>query len=364
MMTPRVMRERMGKAIASRFVKISDEPSETDPDGKAWQKYRGMSMLGMVVDLNPSVLNARHLMSTAGQVAVVRAAFQSTSDFPYLLGEAGNRILMESYKAHEGTFRTIGYQRNMKDFRETSLISFGDIPGMEPLAENGEYKDFALSEGKEKIKLNTYGRQFMLSRQMLINDDLGAFVGFQNAMAERAARHENDLFWKALFQAKMSDNKIVFHADHDNLADTPAAPTSDGLDAGIHAMRTQKNSDKKSIGVSPKFIVHGSILSTAVQRLLMPVNPTEYKTDAVTPDMRKLVPVYEPMYDDLSANGWSLFADPSAMPVMSFGWLEGAEGPETFVHQNWSEDYIAYRVRDDFAAAPSDYKGGYHNAGA
>lgn len=360
---PRVMRERMGKALASRFVNIGDEPSETDPDGKAWQKYRGMGMLGMVVELNPTVLNARQLMSTAGQAAVVRAAFHSTSDFPYLLGEAGNRILMERYKAHEGSFRTIGYKRNLKDFRSTSLISFGDVPGLEPLAEDGEYRDSTLSEGKETIKLDTYGRQFKLTRQMLINDDLSAFVMFENIMAERAARSENKLFWKAAFQAKLSDNKLLFHADHKNKAAAGAAPTSDGLDAGITAMRTQKNSDNESVGVSPRYITHGSALATPIQRLLMPVNPTEYKTDAVTPDMRKLEAVYEPMFDDLAPNGWALFADPNSMPVMAYGWLEGQEGPETFVHQNWSEDNVTYRVRDDFAAAPSDFKGAYYNAG-
>nr|WP_321459613.1 prohead protease/major capsid protein fusion protein [uncultured Cohaesibacter sp.] len=360
---PAVKRERMAKAIASRHVTIADAPSEIDPDGKAWEKYRGWSMLGMVVDLNPATLNARHLMSSAGQAAVLRAAFHSTSDFPYLLGEAGNRVLMERYKAHEGSFRTIGYKRNLKDFRSTSLISFGDVPGLEPLKEDGEYKDFTLTEGKETIKLDTYGRQFRLTRQMLINDDLGAFVAFENVMAERSARSENKLFWKAAFEAKMSDNKLLFAAGHNNLAAIGAAPTSDGLDTGIKAMRTQQNSDKESIGVSPKFIVHGSALATPIQRLLMPVNPTEYKSDAVTPDMRKLEAVYEPMYDDLSANGWSLFADPNAMPVMAYGWLEGQEGPETFVHQNWSEDNVTYRVRDDFATAPSDYKGAYHNAG-
>nr|WP_321482848.1 prohead protease/major capsid protein fusion protein [uncultured Cohaesibacter sp.] len=359
---PRVMRERMAKAIASRHVSISDEPSAIDPDVKAWQKYRGMNLLGMAVELNG--LDVRSLMSQPGKASVVRAAFHSTSDFPHLLTEAGNRILMEAYRAHEGTFRIVGHNQNMSDFRSTSLISFGDIPELEELKENGEYKDFTLSEGKETIKLKTYGREFKLTRQMLINDDLGAFVNFQNAMAARAARYENKLFWTAVFESKMSDGKILYHVDHKNKAASGAAPSVTTLDAGFTAMSMQKNSDKESIGIDPTYIVCGSSLILSVERLLDPILRADLSKDVLTKSQARLQALKEPMFDTLSANGWALFADPSMMPSVAYGWLEGQEGPETFVHQGWSEDYVAYRVRDDFAAAPMDAKGTYYNAGA
>ncbi|WP_319532853.1 prohead protease/major capsid protein fusion protein [uncultured Cohaesibacter sp.] len=360
---PAVVRERMAKAIAARCVTIPSEPSAIDADPDAWQKYRGLSMLSMMVELGGKGVSFRDLGSSSGRQRILRAA-HTTSDFPILLGEAGNRVLMASYEAHPGTFRMFGTQRNMADFRETGLISFGDVPELKPKNEDGEYERFTLSEGKETMKLATYGIEFAMSEEMIINDDLGAFTDFETTMAERAARFENKLFWKSVFNAKMSDGKVLFHADHKNKAASGAAPTSATLGAGITAMRTQKNKDNESIGVSPSYIVSGSALSDTIERLLLPVQLVENSTTVVTPTQRAIKAVYEPMYDSFAANGWSLFANPIAMAAMAYGWLDGQEGPQSFSKESWSSDGVMIRVKDRFAAAPVDYKGAYHNAGA
>uniref|UniRef100_UPI003564C4A4 phage major capsid protein n=1 Tax=Cohaesibacter celericrescens TaxID=2067669 RepID=UPI003564C4A4 len=212
--------------------------------------------------------------------------------------------------------------------------------------------------------LGTYGLEFAMSEEMIINDDLGAFTDFERTMAERAARFENKLFWTAVFTAKMADGKVMFHADHKNKATTGAAPSSDTLGKGITAIRTQENKDGESIGVSPAYIVSGSALSDTIERLLLPVNLVDNSTTVVTPTQRSIKPVYEPMFDSLAAKGWSLFADPAVMAAMAFGWLDGQEGPQSFSNQSWSADGVKIRVKDHFAAAPLDAKGAYHNAGA
>ena len=350
---PTVKRTRMAQALAANH---SD--SKCPDDAK---QYRNMTLLDLAVDYC-DIRNVGY--SSGAKIEVMKRAFGAMSDFPMILQEVGNRILLANYKVHEGTFKQIGQKQNMRDFRETSLINFGDMPDLEALGENGEYKEFTLQESKETLKLSTFGRQFSLTRHMVINDDLGAFVGFIAQMAQRAAIFENKLFWLRMFNAKMADNKTLFHADHKNLASPASALSVGTYDAGRKAMRTQKNRNDESIGIGPKFLVHGSATELTVEQFLAPVSAIKNDSDIVPAAMKKIQPLYEPQMDVHHANGWALFADPSAMATMAYSYLEGEEGPQTFIHENWSGDHMSFRVRDDFEAAPIDHRGAHLNKGA
>ena len=54
--------------------------------------------------------------------------------------------------------------------------------------ENGEFMSGTIAEGRESYKLDTYGRIFAISRQAIVNDNLGAFSDIGGLFASASAR--------------------------------------------------------------------------------------------------------------------------------------------------------------------------------
>ena len=60
-----------------------------------------------------------------------------------------------------------------------------------PLLENGEIQAGTMSESQEIVLLQTFARRIRVTRQMLVNDDLGAFTDFAAMIGRRVADFEN-----------------------------------------------------------------------------------------------------------------------------------------------------------------------------
>ena len=64
----------------------------------------------------------------------------------------------------------------MSDFREHKRIYQGTLGSLDDLNELGEFKNKAIPDGTaEKIMAGTKGNIINISRQAIINDDLGLF---------------------------------------------------------------------------------------------------------------------------------------------------------------------------------------------
>ncbi|HET8702057.1 MAG TPA: hypothetical protein VFL97_10385, partial [Nitrococcus sp.] len=80
-----------------------------------------------------------------------------------------------------------------------------------------------------------------MTRQALINDDLGELARVPQALGQAAARKEADIVYSLLTgNPTMRDSVTLFHADHGNLAGTGAALSVASLGAARAAMRKQK----------------------------------------------------------------------------------------------------------------------------
>lgn len=103
-----------------------------------------------------------------------RYAFHTTSDFPALLSAAANKMLLAAYAPAAPTYRTLFLRRDFRDFKPHRHLRVGDFPTLLPLSENGEVQAGTMSESQELVFLQTFARRIRVTRQMLVNDDLGA----------------------------------------------------------------------------------------------------------------------------------------------------------------------------------------------
>ncbi len=322
----------------------------------AGRQYRAMSMLEM----------AKEAMEARGEKVrglskreIAERALQTTSDFPVVLGNVTNSILRRAYEAAPQTFRPFCTQVSATDFKDMARMQLGEVGNLVKIGENGEYKSTTIGEGKEKYRLATYGRIIGITRQVLINDDLGVFTNLAGKFGNAVSRLESDTVWGIfLNNIKMSDGNALFHTAHANLLTGASSALSEtGLSAARVAMGRHKDIDKRGrLNIRPKFLLLPDELEVTAAKLLGMYSPT--KTADVTPEfIRSLTPIIEGRLSDASTSAWYLAADPAQIDTIEYAYLEGESGPYTETRTGFDVDGMEIKVRLDFGAAPIDFRG-------
>ncbi|MFW2831751.1 head maturation protease, ClpP-related [Sphingomonas sp. ID0503] len=287
----------------------------------------------------------------------------TTSDFPDLIGGAAEKYLVDRYKLQQSQLKQLARRRDVNNFLDHFGIQSGSWAALDQVNEAGEYKNRSLSTRKEGYRIATFGNMFAVSRQMLVNDGMGALADILNIMAAGAAETEATVL-AALINSNipLSDSKSWFHADHKNLATSGGAPSITTLDAGRLAMRSQKDFGGGGlIDANPKFLLVPATLQTAAETLVAStIAPTT--TADVNPFANKLVPISDPRLTNATA--WYLFADPDFSPALQYSYLDGQDAPFTDSQDGWRTDGTEYKVRHDFGAGVLDYRFAWKNAGA
>lgn len=304
-------------------------------------------------------------ISTVGMVpaeTITRAL--TTSDFPAIFADTANRTLRAAYTAAPATLNRLARQATAKDFRAKTKIQAADLAKLEKVSESGEYKYSAFVEGTESYKIGTYGTIIGLSRQMLVNDDIGAFTDLSGKLGLASAEFEAQFLVDLLVANAgagpvMDDGKAVFHTAHANLATTGAALSTASLSAARLAMRRQTGLNGRPIAVTPKYLLVPPELETTAELVLASVQAT--KTEDVNPFGGKLDLLVEARLADTGR--WYVVADPTTAEGLEYSYLQGQEGPQTESRAGFEVDGVEVKVRLDYGAAFLDWRSWYMNEG-
>ncbi len=290
----------------------------------------------------------------------IGGGYHTTSDFPELLLGAGQRFLLEVFQAAASPLKLVSRQRSARDFRAISGLELSGFGTLLEVPESGEIKHGTFRERKETYSLRTFAKQFGLSRQAIINDDLNAFSDPMVIMARAAAETEASLLADLVnSNPALSDGKPLFHADHGNLAPVGSLPSINSLDEGRQAMRRQKGLDGTPIAPKPKYIVSGIENETLIEQLMTTVQAGT--ADNANPFAGKLIPAVDPR---LAAKAWYLFGDPASAPTLEHAYLNDQTGPNVEQQDGWDVLGTKFRVYMDFGAGAVDWRGAYKNTGA
>ncbi len=286
------------------------------------------------------------------------------SDFPNLLQGAGQRALLQRYDSQPSVLKSFSSQRNARDFRQQTFIRPGEAPLLEKVLEDGTIRHGTLEEDARGLKIETYAKLFSISRQALINDDLGAFSDFLGAFAQSSAETEGNLFAGLLLAnglqgATLGDNKPLFHADHGNYTEVGSAISVDAVSEARKMMRLQKNvNGTGTAGVVPAILLVGPSQETEAEKLVASLNAATI--GEVNPFTGKLRVEVE---NRITHNGWYLVADPAQRPTFMHGYLQGGEGPQVGMKEGWEVLGTQFRCLLDFGCGVLDYRSIYFNTG-
>lgn len=290
----------------------------------------------------------------------------TTSDFPLVLADSANKSLLTGYETASETWMQWCGTGNANDFKTHSAVRPSEISDLNEVPELGEYTYGTRSEAQEEYRIATYGQIFGISRQAIINDDLGALTTIPQAHGEAAGRKVGDVAYVTLTgNETMGDGKALFHSDHKNLAASGAAVSVTTLAAGIAAMRKQKDIlGKRSLNIRPQFFLAPVTMEGACEQLFLSnLEGTQQKPGMANPySGNYFTRVYDPRLDDDSTTAWYL-AGPKGKTVVVY-FLNGIQTPYLESAHGWTIDGMEYKVRIDCGAKAVDWRALYKNAGA
>ncbi|MDQ0317356.1 prohead protease/major capsid protein fusion protein [Amorphus orientalis] len=372
--------EKRAHVIESVLMHRVDPSANTLTDGAG--EFRGMTLTELARDaLEASGINTRGMSKyeVASETLAYRGGgMHTTSDFTVILGNTVNRTLRAAYEAAPQTFRPLVRETTVSDFKTVTRAQLGEAPQLERVNEHGEFKRGTIGEGKEAYKIATFGKIVGITRQALINDDLGAFSRLAQMFGVQAAQLESDLvWWQILSNPTMGDNVALFHlASHKNLQ-SAAAFSKGTLSKMRTAMAKQVGIDGKTVlNIRPAFLMIPVELEDTAAELLRSTRYPDATTNAVADSLKALSIISEPRIDNGisnesigaavagSATAHYLAAAPAATDTVELAYLEGSRGVYTESKMGFNIDGVEIKVRMDAGAKVIDWRAFQKNAGA
>ncbi|WP_302360334.1 prohead protease/major capsid protein fusion protein [uncultured Megasphaera sp.] len=291
---------------------------------------------------------------------LVRAALTGTGALPGILSNVANKTMGKAYAEAPTTFQYFTSVGSNVDFKEASQYRLSEAGELVEVTENGEFEQDELKEGSAKKKVLTFGRAFTFTRQMIINDDLGALTRIPALYSAAAKRGINRLVYQQLTAANN------YSEENGNMASTGGALSLSTINAGRVAMRKQKNMrDEAMLNIVPKFlIVPAELEFTARQMLTSTSDPDGKNSGVVNPLMNSMQVVSDAELDDIDNKAWYMAADPMLMDTIEVTYLNGQQTPTIESQIAFDTLGIRYRIYMDYGVTVLDAKGLYKNAGA
>lgn len=343
----------------------------TDPAVKASLKsnpYRGSKLLDLA---RASVERGGRKVDGMDQMGIVAAAFtQGTSDFPVLLENVMHKTLQARYALAALTWKRFCATGTVSDFRAHNRYRLGSFGVLDAVNELGEFTNKTIPDGeKASITAATKGNIINLSRQAIINDDLGSFVGLAGMLGQAAARTvEVDVYALLALNAGlgplMPDGQTLFHASHNNIS-TAAAISMAAIDADRVLMASQLDvSGNDYLDLRPAVL----LVPIGLGGTARTINDAQYDPDTANKLQKPNIVngVFRDIVDTPRITGTRryLFADASEAPVLEVAFLDGAEEPYLEMQDGFDVDGARWKVRLDYGTAAVDFRGAVTNAGA
>jgi len=331
-----------------------------------YDAFRGMTLQMLVRECLERQGVRTHRLS-GDQLASRAFGAASTSDFPAILANVANKVMRKIYTEAPATWRPFCNVVSAKDFKSMDRPQLSGFSDLDLIGENGEYKMGKFSDSKESYALKTYGKLFYLSRQIIINDDMGAFMRMPRAFASAAARRISDLVYSILnSNPNMSDGVALFASGRGNLAASGGAIGQATLSAARAAMLKQTDPSGAKMSLEARFLLVSPDNQTDAEVILRSVSQVQdnRSSGVVNPFYNALIPIVESRLDTGSPDPWFLVADPSQIDTIEVAFLDGNETPFVDESVQFSTDGVQYKVRLDAGVAPLDHRGFYKNPGA
>lgn len=322
---------------------------------EASNPFRGFTLTELA---RASLARAGYRSEGQDKKTFIGAAFtHSTSDFGGILANVAQKAMLKGYEEAAETFQLWTRAGELPDFKPGKRVDLNAFPSLRKVAEGAEYKYASIGERGETVLLATYGELFSITRQAIINDDLGAFTRIPQLMGRAAIRTIGDLVYAVLTSnPNMSDGVALFHADHKNLLGAGAISTA-AVDAMGAAMAKQKQG-AATLNIPLQYL----IVPRSLKGLANVVRSSEFE---ITADKKSTTPnsvrdsfevISDARLDEASATAWYGAASATTNDTIEVSYLDGNQAPVLEQKDGWGVDGTEFKVRIDAGVSPLDFR--------
>jgi len=307
---------------------------------------------------------------------VLRAAFDiqaagfSNADISGILSNTANKCLLDGFMSVEHAWREISSVRPVSDFKTTTAYRLIGDDQYAEVGPGGDIEHGTLGELEYTNRAKTFAKMLSITRQDMINDDLGAMTTVPKKLGRGAALKLNSVFWTAYL-----DNSSFFTTGRGNafVGATLSLLTIDGLTEAERLFRLQTDPEGQPLGLMPKVLLvpvalaaKGSALMTSTE-----IRDTTASTKAPVGNpfagRFKLVSsayMSNTSFTGASALAWYLLSDPADLAVIETVFLNGQESPTVETAEaDFSTLGIQMRGYHDFGVSKQEYRAGVRAKG-
>ena len=353
----------------------------------AYKQYRNIGIqqvLLMAAAANGMRVGAFERVSEANLRGILKASMASgdvhANSFSTLgvsvsniLSNVATKELVAGYQEVDDTWREISQIKSVRDFKQVTTYRLLDDMAYEQIGPGGEIKHGTVSQESYTRQVKTYAKMFSLTREDIINDDLGAFDDLRTRLGAGAAMKMRDVFWAAFL-----DNASFFTTARGNYitgATTTLLTDGVGLGLALQKFRTMVSpsaDSTKRIGGEPEILLVPPELEFAARTLNQSTNFVGGSSKDLQTNIyvNKYRPVIVPQLSDSSFTGnsstaWYLFRSPSLYAPMVVSFLNGQQSPTV---ESADADFntlgIQFRGYHDFGVDKAEYVSGVKSNGA
>jgi hypothetical protein len=296
----------------------------------------------------------------------------STISLSGILSNLANKAMLDAYNAVAAVAGRFCSEVDHSDFKQHTKYRMTGVGAFESVAPNGEISHVTLGETTYTNQVDTKGALIALTRQMMINDDLGAFLQIPRIIGRMSAIAKE----KAVFTLLLANTGSFFHAANSNLnTGAGSALGIDSLTTAEQTMADQTDANGDPILIAAAFLLTGTALKVYAQQLFKDLNVNETTTankpkPASNPHAGKFEPLSSPYVNAQGLTGssatlWYLFANPGDVAAMEIAYLRGRRVP---VIESADTDFatlgMQWRGYFDFGVNFQDPRAAVQNNGA
>lgn len=360
------LRERRAEAIVLRMT-----------GGDLGEAHRDLAQDGFI-DFAAALIGHRGKLRTAGErLQVLERAFHSVSDFPIIYENILNKTLTARYAVAVPTYRRFAVKKNFKDFRPHVAVRTGDFPMLQPIGENGEIRFGTSSEKKEQSALASYAVGIAISRQMLVDDDLGSIADILSNQGGMVATFEERAFYAFMRSGAGNNGPTLLEgntqmfatsAARGNLASAGSAIDVASVSAARAALRKMKSlpttvngvtQPGQNLNITATVILTGPDRETQAQQLIAPIQPAQASNVNIFSGR-----LSNEVTAEIPDNSWYLLPEASVGSNFRYGYLEGAEQPRVRLENPFGRQGSQVSIEHDFGIGAEDYRFAWRNPGA
>lgn len=304
-----------------------------------------------------------------------RAYFNPSSAFTAIMDTSINKAYVEGHRSVNVTFDKFTKKGSLKDFKthDNNYLA-GPAGEFLEVPEGGELKQD--KPGDEKMptrKLKTYGRQFTMTRQAFINDDIDFLSKVPAKYAASARKTQNKQVYQILCNnPAIYDGTPCFSAAHKNVLASGTGVTQQALQKMIMALQTQTDQFGEAIIVNPAVLVVPAGYAFDIYTMLYSetIN-TSGNTQAKNPlyRYREMIEVAEDPTINVLCGGfgktmpWFLVGAQSDTDFIEIDYLNGQEIPVIRRMEAPGQLGFVWDIYLDWGITVMDYRGAVKNPG-